>query len=61
VHGFYGCLLHVDLTSGQTSYANITEARLRAFLGGIGLTTHAKLYEPSIPCSLKRGTGLGPF
>ena len=40
MHGFYGCLLHVDLSSGQSSYENLAEARLRSFLGGIGLGTH---------------------
>jgi aldehyde:ferredoxin oxidoreductase len=39
VHGFYGRLLHVDLSSGESAYESLTEARLRAFLGGIGLGT----------------------
>jgi aldehyde:ferredoxin oxidoreductase len=37
--GFHGRLLHLDLTSGAHSWQDIDEARLRAFLGGIGLGT----------------------
>jgi aldehyde:ferredoxin oxidoreductase len=37
VFGFHGRLLHVDLTSRDHSWQDIGEARLRAFLGGIGL------------------------
>src|SRR5919204_1574480 len=37
--GFYGRLLHVDLSSGRSSYADLGESRLRNFLGGIGLGT----------------------
>jgi aldehyde:ferredoxin oxidoreductase len=48
VHGFYGRLLHVDLSSGQSSYENLPEACLRAFLGGIGLGTHL-LYNYAPP------------
>jgi aldehyde:ferredoxin oxidoreductase len=39
MHGFHGCLLHVDLTSGTHTWHQITEAHLRAVLGGIGLGT----------------------
>jgi aldehyde:ferredoxin oxidoreductase len=53
VHGFYGRLLHVDLSSGQRSYENLAEARLRSFLGGIGLGTHL-LYTYAPP-------GIEPF
>jgi aldehyde:ferredoxin oxidoreductase len=37
VFGFYGRLLHIDLTSRVYSWKELEEARLRAFLGGIGL------------------------
>jgi len=37
--GFHGRLLHVDLTSGDHSWHDIEEGRLRAVLGGIGLGT----------------------
>jgi aldehyde:ferredoxin oxidoreductase len=37
VHGFHGRLLHVDLSSGRSSYRDLEEPRLRLFLGGIGL------------------------
>ena len=39
MYGFHGQLLHVDLDSGKTSRLPLEEARLRAFLGGIGLGT----------------------
>ena len=42
--GFYGRLLHIDLTTGNNSWISIDESRLRAFLGGIGLGT-SLLYE----------------
>src|SRR6476619_2134355 len=44
MHGFHGRLLHIDLTTGQSSHVDLAEARLRAFLGGIGLGA-ALLYE----------------
>ena len=44
MNGFHGCLLHVNLTTGQSCRVDIDEARLRAFLGGIGLGA-ALLYE----------------
>ncbi|MGH7798387.1 MAG: aldehyde ferredoxin oxidoreductase family protein [Candidatus Binatia bacterium] len=37
--GFHGRLLHIDLTRGDHAWQDIEEARLRAFLGGIGLGT----------------------
>ena len=37
--GFHGRLLHVDLTSGDHSWHDIEEGRLRSVLGGIGLGT----------------------
>src|SRR5215203_3669762 len=39
MHGFHGRLLHVDLTAKHSSWVDIEESRLRAFLGGIGLGT----------------------
>ena len=44
MYGFHGRLLHVDLSTGQSSGHDLEEARLRAFLGGIGLGT-SLLYE----------------
>lgn len=44
MHGFHGRLLHIDLTSRQSACVAIEAARLRAFLGGIGLGT-SLLYE----------------
>jgi aldehyde:ferredoxin oxidoreductase len=37
MYGFHGRLLHIDLSTGQSSWVDLEEARLRAFLGGIGL------------------------
>jgi len=53
MHGFHGRLLHIDLSTGQSSWVNIEESRLRAFLGGIGLGT-SLLYEYA-------PTGVDPF
>ncbi|HJR59084.1 MAG TPA: aldehyde ferredoxin oxidoreductase family protein [Vicinamibacterales bacterium] len=39
MHGFWGRLLHVDLTSGRGVYRDLEEPRLRQYLGGIGLGT----------------------
>jgi len=39
MHGFHGQLLHIDLNCGKSSWVPLEEARLRAFLGGIGLGT----------------------
>jgi len=44
VHGFWGRLLHVDLGRGTGVYRDIEEARLRKYLGGVGLGT-SLLYE----------------
>ena len=48
MHGFHGRLLHVDLSDGRASWADLPERRLRAFLGGIGLGT-SLLYEHAPP------------
>src|SRR5215217_1431561 len=37
MYGFNGRLLHIDLGTGESSWIDLEEARLRAFLGGIGL------------------------
>src|SRR3970040_2407525 len=50
---FHGRLLHIDLSTGQSSWRELEEARLRAFLGGIGLGT-SLLYEFAPP-------GVDPF
>lgn len=42
--GFHGRALHIDLSSGQSSRVDLEAARLRAFLGGIGLGT-SLLYD----------------
>src|SRR5438874_3775754 len=53
VHGFHGRLLAIDLDSGQSSYRDLEEPRLRGFLGGIGLGT-SLLYDYAPP-------GVEPF
>jgi aldehyde:ferredoxin oxidoreductase len=53
MHGFHGRLLHIDLSSGQSSWSDIEQSRLRAFLGGIGLGT-SLLYDYAPP-------GVEPF
>ncbi len=53
MYGFHGRLLHIDLSTGRSSWADLEEARLRAFLGGIGLGT-SLLYEFAPP-------GVDPF
>ena len=53
MHGFYGRLLHVDLSTGESFWHEIEESRLRAFLGGIGLGT-SLLYDYAPP-------GVDPF
>ena len=53
MYGFHGRLLHIDLSTGTSSWADIEERRLRAFLGGIGLGT-SLLYEYAPP-------GVEPF
>src|SRR5580765_5374234 len=44
MYGFHGRLLHIDLSTGHSSWIDIEETRLRAFLGGIGLGV-SLLYE----------------
>ena len=44
MHGFHGRLLHIDLSDGHSSWHDLEESRLRAFLGGIGLGT-SLLYD----------------
>jgi aldehyde:ferredoxin oxidoreductase len=39
VHGFFGRVLHVDVTSGCCGYHDVEQSRLRKYLGGIGLGT----------------------
>ena len=53
MHGFHGRLLAIDLDSGQNSYRDLEESRLRGFLGGIGLGT-SLLYDYAPP-------GVDPF
>jgi aldehyde:ferredoxin oxidoreductase len=53
MYGFHGRLLHIDLTSGQSSWRDLEESRLRAFLGGLGLGT-SLLYDYAPP-------GVDPF
>ena len=48
MHGFHGRLLHIDLTSGKSARQNLDEARLRDYLGGIGLGA-SLLYEYAPP------------
>ena len=44
MHGFHGCVLHVDLSSGASTWRDLEESRLRLFLGGVGLGS-SLLYE----------------
>ena len=53
MYGFYGRLLQIDLSTGQSAWRELEEPRLRAFLGGIGLGT-SLLYEFAPP-------GVEPF
>ena len=53
MYGFHGRLLHIDLTSGQSSWRELEQSRLRAFLGGLGLGT-SLLYDYAPP-------GVEPF
>jgi len=48
VHGFHGRLLHIDLSRRRSSWHELEPARLRAFLGGIGLGA-SLLYEWTPP------------
>src|SRR5574341_1162391 len=53
MYGFHGRMLHIDLSAGKSSWADLQESRLRAFLGGIGLGT-SLLYDYA-------PTGVDPF
>lgn len=53
MHGFHGQLLHIDLSSGKDAWRELEKARLRAFLGGIGLGA-SLLYDLAPP-------GVEPF
>ena len=53
MYGFHGRLLHVDLSRGSSTWLDLEESRLRAFLGGIGLGT-SLLYDFAPP-------GVEPF
>ncbi|MEK7341573.1 MAG: aldehyde ferredoxin oxidoreductase N-terminal domain-containing protein, partial [Candidatus Binatota bacterium] len=53
MYGFHGQLLHVDLSQGSSTWLDLEESRLRAFLGGIGLGT-SLLYDFAPP-------GVEPF
>jgi aldehyde:ferredoxin oxidoreductase len=44
VHGFFGRVLHIDLTSGRSAHHDVEESRLRQYLGGVGLGT-SLLYD----------------
>jgi aldehyde:ferredoxin oxidoreductase len=48
VHGFWGCILHIDLSSGRSACHELEESRLRRSLGGIGLGT-SLLHEYAPP------------
>jgi len=48
MHGFHGCLLHIDLSAGTCARRNLDGSRLRGFLGGVGLGT-SLLYEFAPP------------
>ena len=48
IYGFHGRLLQIDLSAGASSWHELSERRLRAFLGGIGLGT-SLLYEYAPP------------
>ena len=48
MHGFWGRLLHVDLSSGRGTYRRLEEARLSRYLGGVGLGA-SLLYEYAPP------------
>ena len=48
MYGFYGRLLHIDLSHGTASWRALEESRLQAYLGGIGLGT-SLLYDYAPP------------
>jgi aldehyde:ferredoxin oxidoreductase len=71
MHGFHDQLLHIDLDTGKSSSDFLGEARLRRFLGGIGLGTsllydfappHTEPFSPANPLIFTSaplvGTGL---
>lgn len=39
MRGFWGRVLHIDLSSGRAAHRALDEARLRQYLGGVGLGT----------------------
>ena len=39
MHGFFGRVLHIDVTSGRSAWHDLEQSRLRKYLGGIGLGT----------------------
>ena len=53
MYGFHGRLLHVDLSAEKSSLHDLTEPRLRSFLGGLGLGA-SLLYDYAPP-------GVEPF
>jgi aldehyde:ferredoxin oxidoreductase len=53
MYGFHGRWLHVDLSTGRSSWHELEPSRLRAFLGGVGLGT-SLLYDYAPP-------GVDPF
>ena len=40
MHGFHGRLLHIDLSTGHSSWRDLEESRLRAFLHRLGRETN---------------------
>ncbi len=52
MYGWFGKLLHVDLTSGSVEYRDLEEAVLREYLGGRGL---------GVRLVAERGPGIDPF
>jgi aldehyde:ferredoxin oxidoreductase len=44
MHGSWGRVLHIDLSSGRSAYVELSASRVRQYLGGIGLGT-SLLYE----------------
>src|SRR5918999_4166906 len=48
MYGFHGRFLHIDLTTGRSSWRELEESRLKNFLGGIGLGT-SLLYDFAPP------------
>ena len=59
MHGFHGRLLHIDLSDGHSSWRDLEESRLRAFLGGIGLGT-SLLYDFA-PAGVEPLSGANPL